>query len=333
MIRLASTVLLAAALLPAAPSSSTPAQPPSATADDLTLGEVSPSVVMARNAQGSNSTCIALDDGLVFVDAGLDTEKARRFRSAMEARFGRSTQALVLTHAHIDHVFAMAAFADVKVLLAASGRELMQQQVAIEWTEPRIAAYDRIFAGFSEAAKSARMSPPTDWFDAPVRLGPPGRGLVVTTTGGHSSDSSSVWFEAERVLVTGDLVQAARRPYFGDPTTDLVAWIRTLKSWEAIGVAKVCPGHGPVITGAELRPIRTYFQQLVTVLARLRAEGVTFEQAMGHPDLPPGYWPPDQAPPPWWPSCVARAWEQADEAVSAVRSYRADEAGHPAPES
>ena len=71
--------------------------------------DVSPSVVMAENPNGSNLTCIALDDGLVFVDTGLVTDIAADFRTAMEQRFKRPTKYLSLTHGHIDHIFAMAA--------------------------------------------------------------------------------------------------------------------------------------------------------------------------------------------------------------------------------
>jgi len=294
----------AIALLAAAATAA--ASPPA-----LDLVEVSPSVVMTRHAHGSNVTCIALEDGLVFVDAGLNTEAAARFRELMEARFERPTEALVLTHNHIDHVFGMGAFADVPVLLAESGRPLMERQIAIEWTEERVAAYDRIFAGFAEAAPSARMFEPTRWLGSTTTLGPPGRQVVVTTTGGHSVDSTNVWFEAERVLVAGDLVQAARRPYFGDPTTDLAAWTAALEGWQAMGIAKVCPGHGPVLTGDDLAPIRAYFRDLLETLATLKADGLAVEQAVNHPDLPAGYWPPDDSPPPWWPACIARAWEQA----------------------
>ena len=49
--------------------------------------DVSPSVVMAENSNGSNLTCIALDDGLIFVDAGLITDIAAEFRTTMEQRF------------------------------------------------------------------------------------------------------------------------------------------------------------------------------------------------------------------------------------------------------
>lgn len=277
----------------------------------LDLVDVSPSVVMARHQQGSNVTCIALDDGLVFVDAGMSTEAAARFRARMEERFARPTRALVLTHAHIDHVLGMGAFADVPVLLAEVGRPLMERQIAVEWTDQRVAAYDRVFAGFAEAIPSARMFEPTDWFVTSTTLGPPDRRLVVTVTGGHSADSANVWFEAEKVLVAGDLVQAARRPYFGDPTTDIAAWISALEGWQSLGAARVCPGHGPVLTGDGLEPIAGYFRELLETLGRLKAEGLTVEQAVADPRLPGGYWAPDDPLPPWWPACIAKAWEQA----------------------
>jgi glyoxylase-like metal-dependent hydrolase (beta-lactamase superfamily II) len=44
--------------------------------------------------------------------------------------------------------------------------------------------------------------------------------VVVRRTGGHTADSSSVVLAGERVVIAGDLVQARRRPYFGEPDTD-----------------------------------------------------------------------------------------------------------------
>ena len=77
---------------------------------------------MARQEQayGSNITCIALDEGLVFVDASLSTAVAGQFRKDMEARFERKTIALILTHGHLDHFLGMGAFADVEVIAAAA---------------------------------------------------------------------------------------------------------------------------------------------------------------------------------------------------------------------
>ena len=84
--------------------------------------EVSPSVVVAFHTNGSNISCLALEDGLVFVDASLSTRTASRFRRDMEELFDRPAVALVLTHAHLDHLLGMGAFADVPVYAAAAGR-------------------------------------------------------------------------------------------------------------------------------------------------------------------------------------------------------------------
>jgi len=276
---------------------------------DLHLVEVSPSVVMAQHASGSNVTCIALDDGLVFVDAGLSTEAAAAFRAQMERRFARPTTRLILTHGHIDHIFGMGAFADVGVVAAAAERPLIEQQLAIEWNADSIPFYEGIFPGFAEAQQTARPFLPPDWVAGERSFGTPGRELLFTTTGGHTTGSSSVWLPAERVLVSGDLVQVDKHPYFGDPTNDLAAWIAALWSWHAMEPAAICPGHGRVADRDYLRLEWQYFDSLLAALARLKSEGVPLEEAVAHPSLPAGYWDPALPEPRWWRYCLARCYQ------------------------
>jgi len=278
-------------------------------AADSDLVEVSPSVVMLQNERGSNITCIALDDGLVFVDTGLSTEVAAGFRKTMEERFKRPTQALLLTHGHLDHIFAMGAFAGVDVVATEAGRPLIEHQLAIEFDEKAIAVYTGIFPTFAEDVGTAAPFMPTVWFDKEIVFGGEERPLVFRNTGGHSADSSYAYFAAEGVLVSGDQVQVDKYPYFGDVSTDLDAWIAALKGWHEIKVTTVCPGHGKAVGSSYLPPIWRYFESLITTLTRLKAEGVSVEQAVVHPDLPAGYWPDGQAEPRWWKMCIARAFQ------------------------
>jgi glyoxylase-like metal-dependent hydrolase (beta-lactamase superfamily II) len=279
---------------------------PDALAFELT--QVSPSVIVARHGHGSNITCIALDDGLVFVDASQSTRLARRFREAMEARFGRPTRALILTHAHFDHILGMGAFADVPVLAADLRRGFFERLAGVQWTEGRVAALAAVFPFFREDVADAKPFVPTALFSDQATIGPPGRGLAVKRTGGHSACSSYVFFPAESVLVAGDLVQAERRPYFGEPDTDLGAWKATLKAWSGMAVESICPGHGPVVSRDYLRGIWEYFEALETAVARLKAEGLTVEQIAAHRSLPAGYWGGADPLPPWWRSCIAVAY-------------------------
>jgi glyoxylase-like metal-dependent hydrolase (beta-lactamase superfamily II) len=276
--------------------------------NQLKIVDVSPSVVMAQNPSGSNITCIALDDGLVFVDAGLDTGAASGFRKQMEKRFDRPTRYLMLTHAHIDHIFAMGAFADVEVVAAASARPLFEHQLSIEWNEMAIEGYTNIFPTFVEAQKTAHPFLPTIWVESERDFGSPSKKVVFANTGGHTTGSSYVHVPSEKVLVTGDLVQVDKYPYFGDQSTDLRVWIDTLKSWYAINPSHVCPGHGRVADRTYLELEWTYFEDLLAALQVLKDEGVAMEDAVIHPSLPAGYWDDDSPEPRWFKYCIALSY-------------------------
>jgi glyoxylase-like metal-dependent hydrolase (beta-lactamase superfamily II) len=273
------------------------------------LVEVSPSVVMAYHANGSNISCVALDEGLLFVDASLSTRTAERFRRDMEARFDRPAFALLLTHAHLDHILGMGAFADLPVYAAEAGRPRWEKFVAAEWDERTIAAFAAVFPTVPEELPSATLRMPTHWFGDGMELGDGDGRVVVHRTGGHTLDSSSVILDAEKVVIAGDLVQARRRPYFGEPDTDMEAWIITLKDWESSSPVGVCPGHGPVIDGEELAEMRVWFEAVSASVAKLKAEGVSLEELVTQDKLPAGYWPEEETVPRWWPYCVKRLYD------------------------
>ena len=271
----------------------------------LEIVDVSPSVVMAQNPSGSNITCIALDDGLVFVDAGLSTQAASHFRKQMEKRFDRPTTHLMLTHAHIDHIFAMGAFADVEVVAAASSRPLFEHQLAIEWDEKTVEGYNNIFPTFAKAQKTAEPFLPTVWVEKEQVFGSATSQLVFANSGGHTTGSSYVFLPLEKVLITGDLVQVDKYPYFGDQSTDLTIWVGTLKKWYAMNPARVCPGHGRVVDRDYLQLEWQWFEDLMAALQTLKEDGVPMEEAVIHPSLPAGYWDDDCPEPRWFKYCIA----------------------------
>ncbi len=284
--------------------------------------EVSPSVVMARNSRGSNLTCFALKEGLVFADTGLRTQDAARFRAEMQTRFGLPTRALFLTHAHLDHFLGMGAFADVEVIASAASRSLFERQLAIDFDEPKAIAYFKgIFPTFAEDIVDATLRSPTLWFDDELVLGSGAHRLVLGTAGGHTTGSAFAYFEAEGVIATGDLVQAHRYPYFGDPATDLRGWQASLERWHGLEPEFLCPGHGPVTGRDYLPPIVAYFEDLLAAVSRLKSEGLSVEEVIGHESLPKGYWPQDLPVPRWWPYCLARAFatpSSDEEAITAL---------------
>ncbi|MEX1311550.1 MAG: MBL fold metallo-hydrolase [Candidatus Sulfomarinibacteraceae bacterium] len=274
-----------------------------------TLVEASPTVVTAVHDNGSNISCVALADGLVFFDASLSTRTARHFRRAMETRFERPTIALVLTHAHIDHILGMGAFSDVEVIAAAAGRPRWERFVAVEWTDQAVAGFAAVFPTLPDEIGDAELRLPDVWFEDEHVLGGDGDAVTVRRTGGHTADSASVIAGDGRVVIAGDLVQARRRPYFGEPDTDFDAWIGALEDWEALDVGAVCPGHGPVIDRAELGEIRQWFQGAVAAMVEVKQRAASFDEVLADPGLPAGYWPADATVPRWWGFCVKRLYD------------------------
>ena len=271
--------------------------------------EISKSVVMAKHDYGCNITCISTDDGLVFVDAGLNTELASQFRLDMEKKFSKKTEVLVITHPHIDHFFGMAAFSDLTVVASETGKKTWQRQLTIEFNEERINAYDRVFSGFKESFPAAKPFMPTLLFKDEIVLGEGQTKLIITNTGGHTVCSSSVFFPSEGVLVSGDLVQVDQYPYFGDPTNDMKAWLTAFNKWENLPIKKVCPGHGRPVEKSYIILMKNYFEALISVLKTLKSRNLEAKDVVRHPELPAGYWGPEASRPQWFDYCIASLYK------------------------
>jgi glyoxylase-like metal-dependent hydrolase (beta-lactamase superfamily II) len=257
----------------------------------LSFEDVTESVVLAQNDYGSNLVCVALEDELVFVDAGLHTGFTAAFRRAMEERFGLKASTLIMTHAHIDHLLGIGAFSDCDVVAAEAGMMRFERFLAAEYTEETIQSAEMVFPHFRESIELAKLSMPTTWVKDRMVLG--GGDVVFQLVGGHSSCSSSIHVIPERVIIAGDLMQVDRTPYFGEPDTDIVRWVWALKTWEDMDIDTVVPGHGGTVDLSYVARVRVFFEEMLEALRSLKEEGVPLDEIPHHPRLPSGYWPVD----------------------------------------
>jgi glyoxylase-like metal-dependent hydrolase (beta-lactamase superfamily II) len=258
---------------------------------DVSFEDVTESIVLAQNDYGANLVCVALEDELVFVDAGLHTGFTAGFRRAMEERFGLKASTLMMTHAHIDHLLGIDAFSDCDVVAAEAGRMRFERFLAAEYTEEMIQRAERVFPHFRESIELAELSMPTTWVKDRMVLG--GGDVVFQLVGGHSSCSSSIHVIRERVMMAGDLMQVDRTPYFGEPDTDVDKWIGALKTWESMDLDAVVPGHGAAVDRNYVTCVRAFFDEMLEALKSLKEEDVPLDEVAHHPKLPSGYWPAD----------------------------------------
>jgi glyoxylase-like metal-dependent hydrolase (beta-lactamase superfamily II) len=257
----------------------------------VSFEDVTESIVLAQNDYGANLVCVALEDELVFVDAGLHTGFTAEFRRAMEERFGLKASTLMMTHAHIDHLLGIGAFSDCDVVAAEAGRMRFERFLTAEYTDETIQRAERVFPHFKESVELAELSMPTTWVKDRMVLG--GGDVVFQLVGGHSSCSSSIHVIRERVMMAGDLMQVDRTPYFGEPDTDVDKWIGALKTWESMDLDAVVPGHGAAVDRNYVTCVRAFFDEMLEALKSLKEEDVPLDEVAHHPKLPSGYWPAD----------------------------------------
>ncbi len=190
--------------------------------------------------------CVVLGDAssskAIVVDPG---EEADRIVRRVE-ELGLTVEAIVLTHAHLDHVLGVAGVKDATgapVLLHAADRELYDA----------LPEQARAFGGSAEAG------PPPDGElvpGEPVTVG--GITLEVRHTPGHSPGGVTlVWRgegEGEGLVLPGDAVFAGsigRTDLWGGDFRTLIASIEAQILTLPAGY-RVIPGHGPETTvGAE----------------------------------------------------------------------------------
>lgn len=256
----------------------------------MSYEEISKSVIFAQNDWGSNSVCIALEKELFFIDTGLNTSRAAKFRKVMESKFNRKASTLILTHGHIDHILAMDAYSDLQVIGAEIGEKRFEGIANTELTEQVIENMSKYFVGFRESAKDAKPFLPTQWVKDKLAFGD-NQEIIFNIVGGHSTCSSSIEFVPDGIIITGDLMQVDVFPYFGEPDADLEKWINALKTWEDGNYKAVLPGHGKAVNSQYLSNVRTFFEQILTTTKELKKKDLPIEEVLKHPVFTNGYWP------------------------------------------
>ncbi len=186
-----------------------------------------------------NALVVADGGEALVVDPGTLPSRAGRLRTAIEAR-GDRIVGVVVTHAHWDHCFALAAFADVPSFAhpaaIAELRERGEQQ--------RAAALGSASGETADALRHLTIALPTVQVETPHRLQIGALAVELEPIGhAHSRGDLVVHVPAAAATLAGDLVETAGDPQL-DEQTDVGGWLRALDRLGAHGQPLLVPGHG-----------------------------------------------------------------------------------------
>jgi glyoxylase-like metal-dependent hydrolase (beta-lactamase superfamily II) len=203
--------------------------------------EIAPDVfaVAHRLVDGKN-TIVFGTRGALAVDACNFTDEGQAMAAFIRGH-GRTPDRLAFTHGHGDHVLGSGAFAGADVYAQ------LQTPLTIERDLP---GWAERYYGSSVANCAGAISRPNVLFDRELRIDLGRKTARLFATPGHCRDAVCVWLEEDRILCAGDTVVTGIVPAIHDgDSRQMEDTLRTLLSLDA---QVLVPGHGPVLSGAEV---------------------------------------------------------------------------------
>lgn len=217
-----------------------------------------------------NLVLLAGSERALLVDTGSTPAQGRAVRASIAAVTDVPLEVVVVTHAHRDHAFGLAAFDDLTTV----GHE----DVAGSLTSPGAYA-DAERLGLVPAELVAPNRPIV--LAAAFDLG--GRRVEVAHIGrGHTGADLVVVVPDADLVVVGDLVESAGPPALG-PDSSLHEWPITLDGVIGLmtGATRAVPGHGEPVDRPFVYEQRGRLASVAGQVRHLAETGVGLDQAAG----------------------------------------------------
>lgn len=211
------------------------------------------------------------------------------------------------THHHFDHAGGNAVFTpDCTVIGHSKCRDRLLQgsRSMVAQIDQKIAAIEGLSIDGSRAAADdarafkatlATLKPDafacTQTLDADKTLEVTGRKIKVHHVGpGHTDNDLFIFFPAENVLVTGDLVFNGYHPFYdASAAASSVSWQTSLRRAHELCNEKtiVIPGHGDITDRAAITRQIEYFDKCRALVTKAKQDGKTREEivAMTQPEF------------------------------------------------
>jgi glyoxylase-like metal-dependent hydrolase (beta-lactamase superfamily II) len=215
--------------------------------DDIYLIENSGLTVADIGAYGGNITVVLSNEGVLLVDSKNDRIHADVL-AKIKSLTNQPVKYVVLTHNHADHSAGAPMFASegAQVIISTADRENMARAANPGWMpQMTYSGKATLFVGGKEAQLMEYR--------------------------GHTRGDTVVLFPQARILVLGDLLTTADTippiVNYGDGGS-WSDWTRSIDDLLKMDWDIAIPGHGPMVTKAQVRTIR---EKMVAIQNRIRS--------------------------------------------------------------
>ena len=240
----------------------------------------------AYTAEGDPNTGVIMGDEAVLICDALATPvMAQKLIAEIRKVSAKPIKYVVLSHYHAVRVLGASGYqaAGMQEIIASKGTYEMIVERGAQDMQSEYQRFPRLFDAFDSVPG---LTWPTMLFEQQMTLWLGALEVNIMHPGaGHTKGDTIVWVPAEKVLFSGDLVEADAACYTGD--AQLAEWPATLDVLAALGAEKMVPGRGPALIGTErvqsgLAYTRDFVGTLLASAQEAVAQHMNLKQAMAH---------------------------------------------------
>ncbi len=208
-----------------------------------------------------NSTVIIGEKGVIVVDTGFTDEIGKHLAKAVAQITSKPVTHIINTHHHGDHTLGNVAFPNTEVISSEKCRSELERTGA-EWVQIVEDSTGMKFPNTKPvlATTTYKENTRVDMTINGVRI------VLWTPFGSHTDGDMLVYLPDDKILIGGDVTVNKIMPVFRD--AHVKAWVGTLEEATKLDFKTVVPGHGPLMTKAELAKLH---QIMAALYARVEA--------------------------------------------------------------
>lgn len=199
--------------------------------------------VYCLTAEGDpNSGVIVGDDAVMVIDARATPAMAHELMVHIRRVTDKPVKYVLLTHYHAVRVLGASAYGAPNIIASRGTYELIKERGAQDFKSEA----ERFPRLFRDVESVPGLTWPNIVFEREltIRMGG-GEVQIVHAGAGHTKGDTIAWLPKERVLFSGDLVEAEATPYCGD--AHLKEWPKTLERLRQMKPRRLVPGRGPAL--------------------------------------------------------------------------------------
>ncbi len=197
----------------------------------------------AYTAEGDPNTGIVVgDDAVLVVDTQATPHMAKDVIRRIRKVTDKPIKYVVLSHYHAVRVLGASAYAAEHIIASQDTHDLLVERGAAD-TKSEMERFPRLFRN---AGSIPGLTWPTLTFRGKMTLWLGKTEVQILQLGrGHTKGDTVVWLPQDKILFSGDLVEAGATPYAGDAYFQ--DWPVTLDAVAALRPRMLVPGRGPAL--------------------------------------------------------------------------------------